>query len=137
MYDHDQEDLDVLGYEEFVLRQWESIFVGYRSNSGLRRLCRRWSDLFEAGIGCSQEIADQLVRVEIMERADRDLEGVAKATELLAAMASVLADVRFELEKAAAIEPEQLTRMLDQHERLRSVVLGGEIDSRDEHAATP
>jgi hypothetical protein len=66
VYDSDPEDVELLGWEEFVTRQWESIFAGYRSSAGLRATCRRWSDLLEAGLACSQEIADLLVRAEIL-----------------------------------------------------------------------
>ena len=94
MYDHDPDGFGRLGWEEFIARQWESIFAGYRSRAGLRSTCRRWSDLLEAGLGCSQEIADLLVRAEIVQRADRDLEGTRDAGKLLAGMDQVLADVR-------------------------------------------
>lgn len=36
MYEHDAADVAALGWDEFVLRQWESIFLGYRSNAGIR-----------------------------------------------------------------------------------------------------
>jgi hypothetical protein len=101
VYDHDPEDVAALGWEEFVARQWESIFAGYRARAGLRRICRRWSDLLEAGLGCSQEVADLLVRSEIIDRADRDLEGIRDAGALVAGMAGVLADVRADLEEVA------------------------------------
>ena len=45
VYDHEPEDVDVLGWDEFMARQWESIFAGYRGAAGLRKMCRRWSDL--------------------------------------------------------------------------------------------
>lgn len=86
-----------LGWEEFIARQWESIFAGYRTRVGLRRICRRWSDLLETGLGCSQDVADLLVRGEIIDRADRDLEGIADAAALVAGMAGVLADVGTDL----------------------------------------
>jgi len=47
VYDHDPEDVAALGWEEFIARQWESIFAGYRSKTGLRKVGRRWSDLLE------------------------------------------------------------------------------------------
>ena len=97
VYDHDLEELVALGWEEFIARQWESIFTGYRAMAGLRRICRRWSDLFEIGLGCSQELADLLVRRDIIDRADRDLEGLTDAGALAAGMAGVVADVREDL----------------------------------------
>ena len=48
VYDHDPEDVTALGWQEFIALQWESIFAGYRSKTGLRRVGRRWSDLLEA-----------------------------------------------------------------------------------------
>jgi hypothetical protein len=51
VYDHDPSEVEVLGWDEFIARQWESIFIGYRSWVGLRRMGRRWSDLIEAGLG--------------------------------------------------------------------------------------
>ena len=42
VYDHDPSEVEVLRWEEFIARQWESIFAGYRSWVGLRRMGRRW-----------------------------------------------------------------------------------------------
>jgi hypothetical protein len=114
VYDHDPEDVAALGWEEFIARQWESIFIGYRSHAGLRRICRRWSDLFEAGLGCPQDVADLLVRNEILDRADRDLESAIDGRDLVAGMAAVLADVRTDLVELAGA-PEGL---LGAHARL-------------------
>jgi hypothetical protein len=120
VYDHDPEDVEVLGWEEFIARQWESIFVGYRSSTGLRRICRRWSDLFEIGLGCSQDIADLLVRTEILDRADRDLEGAADAQAVVSGMAEVLADLRTDLREMGEAEPQLSARLLAQHAGLLS-----------------
>jgi hypothetical protein len=122
VYDHDPEDLEILGWEEFIARQWESIFVGYRSSTGLRKMCRRWSDLIEIGLGCSQDIADQLVRTEIIDRADRDLEGAANAQAVVSGMADVLADLRTDLLEMAEAEPEFSVTLLERHARLLSFV---------------
>jgi hypothetical protein len=76
VYDHDPDDVAVLGWEEFTLQQWESIFFGYRSWAGLRTLGRRWSDLIEAGLGCSQEVADRLVNAAVShQRLERSMDG--------------------------------------------------------------
>jgi hypothetical protein len=120
VYDHDPDEVSVLGWDEFVARQWESIFIGYRSATGLRKICRRWSDLIEAGLGCSQEVADLLVRAEILDRADRDLEGMTGAAELVAGMAGVLADIGFDLLEMAEVRPEQRAGLLEKHRRLRT-----------------
>ncbi|HUK71058.1 MAG TPA: hypothetical protein VLW50_20230 [Streptosporangiaceae bacterium] len=118
MYDHDPGEVDVLGWEEFIARQWESIFAGYRSTVGLRRMCRRWSDLIEIGLGCSQDIADLLVRTELIDRADRDLEGAADAEAIVAGMAEVVADLRTDLGEMGEIGPGLSARLLEQHARL-------------------
>ena len=55
MYDHDPDEVTQLGWEEFILRQWELIFTGYRTWTGLRTQGRRWTDLIEAGLGCSRK----------------------------------------------------------------------------------
>jgi len=114
VYDHDLEEVTALGWEEFIARQWESIFIGYRSNAGLRRICRRWSDLLEVGLGCPQDVADLLVRNEIVDRADRDLESITDAGNLVAGMATVLADVRTDLLEL----DEAPDGLLDSHARL-------------------
>jgi hypothetical protein len=122
VYDHDPEDVDVLGWDEFIARQWESIFTGYRSPAGLRRMCRRWGDLIEVGLGCSQDIADRLVRTEIIDRADRDLEGARDAGAVVSGMADVLADLRSDLLEMAQAQPERMAGLLEQHARLVSFV---------------
>ncbi len=120
MYDHDPDEVSLLGWDEFIARQWESIFVGYRSATGLRKICRRWSDLIEAGLGCSQDIADLLVRAEILDRADRDLEGLTRAAELVSGMAEVLGDLRFDLLEMAEITPDQRAGLLERHRQLHA-----------------
>jgi hypothetical protein len=107
-----------LGWEEFIAQQWESIFAGYRARTGLRRICRRWSDLLEVGLGCSQELADLLVRREIIDRADRDLESLTDAGALVAGMAGLVADVRSDLQELAAAQPGPAAGLLAAHARL-------------------
>ena len=123
MYDHDLEEVESLGWEEFILRQWESIFTGYRSWVGLRTMGRRWSDLIEVGLGCSQDIADQLVRTEIIDRQDRDLEGATEAQAVVFGMADVLTDMR-------DLGPELSASLLERHalflEFIRACVLGAD-----------
>ncbi|HEY2304570.1 MAG TPA: hypothetical protein VGI05_01690 [Streptosporangiaceae bacterium] len=118
MYDHDLEELVALGWEEFIARQWESIFAGYRTRAGLRRTCRRWSDLLEVGLGCSQELADLLVRREIIDRADRDLESLTDAGALVAGMAGLVADVRVDLQELTGVQPGPAAVLLEAHARL-------------------
>ncbi len=127
MYDHDLEEVETLGWEEFIARQWDSIFVGYRSWSGMRTTARRWSDLIEAGLGCSQELADQLVQAEIIGGPDRGLEG-AGAAAVVSGMVTVVADLRTDLAEMSALDPAAAAKLLDQHARLlsflRSYALG-------------
>ena len=124
MYDHDLDEVEILGWEEFIARQWESIFAGYRSPTGLRRMGRRWSDLIEIGLGCPQEIADLLVRAQIIERADRDLEGAADAPAVLFGMTEVLEDLRTDLLQMGEIGPELAVTLLESHGRLLALVRG-------------
>lgn len=124
MYDHDREDIDALGWEEFILRQWESIFLGYRSTAAVRTVGRRWCDLIEAGIGCSQDVADELVRDQIVEREDRHLAGARNSTALLEEMTKVLEGLADALVQMPRIPPDQLADLLRQHERLVRVVVG-------------
>ena len=127
VYDHDPQELEDLGWEEFIARQWDSIFVGYRSWSGMRTTARRWSDLIEAGLGCPQELADQLVQAEIVGGPDRGLEG-ADAAAVVSGMVTVLTDLRTDLAEMDGLGPEAAARLLGQHTRLlsflRSYALG-------------
>lgn len=107
-----------LGWDEFITRQWESIFTGYRSWTGLRTMGRRWSDLIEAGLSCSQDVADWLVRAEIIDREDRDLAGATSAQAVVSGMADVLTDMRADLAELGDEEPELSARLLEQHARL-------------------
>jgi hypothetical protein len=122
VYDHDPEEVESLGWEEFIARQWESIFSGYRSWTGIRRMGRRWCDLIEVGLGCSQDLADLLVRAEIIDRPDRDLESATDAQTVVSGMAGVLADVGADLADMSDLGPEQSARLLGQHARLMSFV---------------
>ena len=120
MYDHDQGELEDLGWEEFVRRQWDAVYTAYRTGRGRRTLCRGWADLLEAGLGCPQNLADQLVRLEILDRADRDLEGTKDPRALVTGMTQVIGDVRVDL---LTLGPEELgaalPRLLDRHAALQ------------------
>jgi hypothetical protein len=124
MYEHDAEDVATLGWDEFVLRQWESIFLGYRSNAGIRAVGRRWSDLIQVGIGCSQEVADLLVKAEFLDRVDRDLEGARSQTELVARMTDVLIDLASALSDLPQIPPDRLAALVEQHTLLVDALVG-------------
>ena len=97
MYDHDLGELEDLGWDEFIRRQWDAVYTAYRTGRGRRTLCRGWADLLEAGLSCSQSLADLLVRMEILDRADRDLEGTVDPRALVIGMTEVIADVRVDL----------------------------------------
>jgi hypothetical protein len=122
VYDHDPEEVASLGWEEFIARQWESIFTGYRSWTGLRTMGRRWSDLIEVGLGCSQDVADRLVRSEVIDRPDRDLEGATDAGAVVAGMADVVADVRAALAGLTGLAPEVLAALLERHAKFLSFI---------------
>jgi hypothetical protein len=117
VYDYDAEDVDILGWDEFIARQWESIFAGYRTGRGIRKTGRRWCDLMQAGLGCSQEMADLLVRSQIVGRVDRDLEGLADSQAVLSGMYQALADMRADLVEMIE-DGLAAAGLLDDHARL-------------------
>jgi hypothetical protein len=123
MYESDLADAAEIGWDRFVSGIWESIFVGYRLN-GIRTICRRWSDLLQAGLGCSEELADDLVRAEVMVPQDRDLMTIHDPEELLAGMFEVLADMGADLADSTGeaelppIRPSERARLLAAHEQL-------------------
>ena len=118
VYDHDPEDVVALGWEAFILQLWESIFLGYRSWAGLRTLGRRWSDLIEAGLGCSQEVADTLVRALVIRGPDRRIEGETSAPAIVAGMMDVLEGVPLVLTSAQGLSPDACATLLAGHTRL-------------------
>jgi hypothetical protein len=122
VYDHDPDDVSLLGWEEFLARQWETIFAGYRRPSGLRKTCRRWSDLIEAGLRCPQDIADALVRAAIVDRADRDLEGTVRAADLIPAMAEVVAGLEQDIAGLDWIGPQQREVLLERHRLFQAAI---------------
>jgi hypothetical protein len=118
VYDHDLSEVDQLGWEEFIARQWESIFVGYRSWTGLRTMGRRWSDLIEVGLGCSPGMANQLVRNGLIYGQDHGLPERTDAGAVVSGMVGVLADLRPVLAGLAGQDPEVSVVLLDRHARL-------------------
>ncbi len=128
VYDHDPSEVEVLGWDEFIARQWESIFVGYRSWVGLRRMGRRWSDLLEAGLGCSQEIADRLVKGGLIGGQDRGLQEGTDAQLVVSGMIGVLADFRAGLAARAELGPEVRSELLTQHARLAGFIRALALD---------
>ena len=129
MYDHDQDELADLGWDEFIRRQWDAVYTAYRTGRGRRTLCRGWADLLEAGLDCSQALADLLVRAEILDRADRDLEGTVDPWALVTGMTEVIADVRVDLLELGVeqpgfpeLGPAQLPGLLDRQAALLGFV---------------
>ena len=120
MYDSDLADIEEVGWDRFITDAWTRIFVGYRSLTGIRALGRRWSDLLQAGLGCPPEVADELVRAEVLVRQDRDLIGIRDPDELLTAMDEVLADMGADLAEVAEVPPGDRDRLLASHHALRA-----------------
>jgi hypothetical protein len=120
MYEFDLGDIDELGWDQFVENSWESVFVGYRSSTGIRTLGRRWRDLLQGGIGCSEEIADALVREQVIFRQDRDLMTIRDPEQLLAAMDRVLADMGDSLASLAELRPADRPGLLAAHATLQA-----------------
>ena len=122
MYDHDPDEVTALGWEEFILRQWELIFTGYRTWTGLRTQGRRWTDLIEAGLGCSQEIAEDLVNATVIRGPDRNLEGTRDPAAVVSGMTAALADVPAALADTPGLAPAAMDELLSQHARLLSFI---------------
>lgn len=122
MYDHDPDEVAVLGWEEFILRQWELIFTGYRTWTGLRTQGRRWTDLIEAGLGCSQEVAEELVNATVIRGPDRNLEGTRDPAAVVSGMTAALADMPAALGDTPGLAPAAIDELLSQHARLLSFI---------------
>ena len=137
MYDHDPSEVELLGWDEFITRQWESIFAGYRSWVGLRRMGRRWADLLEAGLGCSQQIADRLVKGGLIDGQDRDLQEGTDAQFVVSGMIGVLTDFRAGLAQMAELEPEARSGLLAQHARLTGFIQALALDRDDSQPPGP
>jgi hypothetical protein len=120
VYDHDLDEVADLGWEEFILRQWESIFVGYRSWTGLRAIGRRWSDLIEVGLGCSQEVADWLVKTHVINGPDLGLQSARDGVRVVSGMMELLAGLRPDLVVMEAQTAEFW--LLDRHARLLGLI---------------
>jgi hypothetical protein len=120
MYDYTSVDLDELGWDRFVTAVWESIFVGYRRFTGVRTLGHRWSDLLQGALGCSQEIADELVYAEIIQNEGRLSLASKDSAVVLAAMDEVLADMGADIAELEHIRPGERSRLLAEHARLRA-----------------
>jgi hypothetical protein len=120
VYDSDLADIEEVGWDRFITDAWTGIFVGYRSLTGIRALGRWWSDLLQAGLGCPPEVADELVRAEVLVRQDRDLMGIRDPDELLTAMDEVLADMGADLAELAEVPPGDRDRLLASHHALRA-----------------
>jgi len=119
VYYADTADIEELGWDRFISGAWETIFVDYRSTAGIRSICRRWSDLLQAGLGCSQEVADELVRSQVMMRQDRDLMSIRDPERLLAAMDEVLADIGSDLAELDEVGPAERAALVTAYHELR------------------
>jgi len=117
VYDSDLADIEEIGWDRFIYGAWEAIFLGYRL-SGVRSIGRRWSDLLQAGLGCPEEIADLLVRDQVIVRQDRDLMAIKDPERLITAMAEVLAGMGAQLAELDGIRPADRETLLAAHQRL-------------------
>jgi hypothetical protein len=131
VYDNDPADIAEIGWEKFVTGIWESIFVGYQTGRGVRALARRWSDLLQAGTGCSEELADELVRLEIMQREDRVTLRRRDPLDMLAALDDVLADMGQDLAELDWIRPGERPELIARLARLRSFLRESAADEPD------
>jgi hypothetical protein len=129
VYDSDPADIDEVGWPQFITEAWTSIFVGYRSMTGIRMLGRRWSDLLQAGLSCPPEIADALVRAEVVLPQNRDLMTIRDPHELLAAMDEVLADMGADLAELAEIAPADRSVLVASHRDLRAFLRASFLDA--------
>jgi hypothetical protein len=129
MYENDPADIAEIGWDKFVTGIWESIFVGYQGGRGVRTLGRRWSDLLQAGMDCSEELADELVRLEIVQREDRVTLRRRDPLDLLAAMDEILADMGDDL--ADLVGPAERARLIAGLDRLRAFLLDSAADEED------
>jgi hypothetical protein len=120
VYDSTPADIAEIGWDRFITDAWTQIFVGYRSLTAIRVLGRRWSDLLQAGLSCPREIADELVRAEVVLPQGRDLMSIRDPEELLAAMDEVLADMGADLAETAEIPPADRDRLVASHRDLRA-----------------
>jgi hypothetical protein len=119
VYFSDLEDIEEIGWDQFIYGAWQAIFVGYRSMAGIRSIARRWSDLLQAGLGCSEEIADRLLREQVVVRQDRNLMIIKDPERLLAAMDEVLGDIGTDIAELPEIGPSDHDRLLAAHHALR------------------
>jgi hypothetical protein len=129
VYNSDLEDIEEIGWDRFICGAWEAIFVGYRSTVGIRSIGRRWSDLLQAGLGCPEEIADLLLRDQVIVRQDRDLMTIKDPERLLAAMDQVLADIGTDIAELPEIGPSDRDRLLVAHHALREFLRENFLDA--------
>lgn len=132
VYENDPDDVIRLGWNRFVSDVWASIYVGYCSNAGIRTICRRWSDLLQGGLGCSEELADELVRTQVMRREDRGPLNKRDALGTLTSMDDVLADIGMDLAEFDGIRPAAHAALLAEHRRLREFLRETSFGSQDE-----
>lgn len=135
VYYGDATDVAELGWDRVVSGAWETIFVDYRGTAGIRSIGRRWSDLLQVGIGCSQQVADELVRRQVVVRQDRDLMSIRDPGRLLAAMDEVLADMGTDLAELDDLQPAERADLIAAHRDLREFLRDGFLDSADAREA--
>jgi hypothetical protein len=131
VYYTDATDIEDLGWDRVVSGIWETIFLAYRGKAGIRSIGRRWSDLLQLGIGCSQQVADELVRRQVVVRQDRDLMALKDPGRLLAAMDQMLADMGPDLAELDDLRPAERADLIAAHRDLRAFLRDGFLDPAD------
>jgi hypothetical protein len=127
VYDYDEDDLAELGWERFVTMVWESIFVGYHRFTGIRTIARRWSDLLQGGLSCPAEVADELVRLEVIEMEVRSGLSSKDPATALAAMDEVMADMDADLAELEWVPADESSRLRAGLGRLRTFLAAGQL----------
>jgi hypothetical protein len=126
MYDYPDDEVQLVGWEPFVTRQWELIFAGYMRGVGIRRSGRRWADLLVGGADMSPDVADQLVRAAVVDRPDVAPEDALGPDQIRDRMLAVL-DLMCAEQANAAPGGSDADRLAELARFLRDFALGDPI----------
>jgi hypothetical protein len=78
--------------------------------------------LIEAGLGCSQEVADRLVKAAVINGPARSVDGAGDAADIVSGMTEVLAHIPRRAQRYGRPEPGVTVTLLEQHARLLSLI---------------